>query len=324
MRRFTVLFTLFLFHVLVLGEPAPVRADYKQAVAYYSQGQYEKAIQELEPDLDRNPDWEFGHRLLGLCYLSLNNNALAASSLSRAVQLKSSAFPTYLGLGQAYFNMQKYEDCIFALNKGEPFAANEKEPEAQQARLFRLRGSAQYRLNNFTEAVDDLTRALRFSRSDWSDFAMLGISYFNLDRADEAIETLEKAYSMKQDQDAILEVLGKAYLKKGAEALSEKQFNSAVQSLKKGLDYDPGNGYIHYNLAEAYLFQKKYPDAEKALNQAAALMPQKPDVYERLGLVYEKQKKWDSALNAYKEAQGIQPSDSIKEAIERVTENKRQ
>ena len=147
--------------MLVLSETAPVLADYKQAVAFYSQGQFEKAIQELQPDLDQNPDWEFGHRLLGLCYLNLSNNALAASSLSRAIQLKSNAFPTYFGLGQAYFNMQKYDDCIDALNRGEPLAAKEKDPEAQKARLFRLRGSAQYRLNNFAEAVNDLTQALR-------------------------------------------------------------------------------------------------------------------------------------------------------------------
>ena len=324
MRRLTILFCSFLASTLILGDTTPVRADYKQAVAFYSQGQYEKAIQELQPDLDRNPDWEFGHRLLGLCYLNLNNNALAASSLSYAVQLKSNAFPTYLGLGQAYFNMRKYEDSIKALNRGEPFADKERDPEAQKARLFRLRGSAHYRLNNYAEAVNDLTRALRISKSDWSDFAMLGVSYFNLDRTDEAIEALEIAYSQKKDQPTIPEVLAKSYLKKGIASLSQKQFHSAVASLKKGLDYDPKNGYIHYNLAEAYLFQKKYPDAEKSLNQAVALMPQSADVYERLGLVYEKQKKWDSALNAYKKADGIQSSDSIKEAIERVTENKKQ
>src|SRR5262245_42094133 len=47
------------------------RADYKQAFAYYQQQRYDKAIQELKPDLDQNPDWEFGHRLAGLSYLGL-------------------------------------------------------------------------------------------------------------------------------------------------------------------------------------------------------------------------------------------------------------
>jgi tetratricopeptide (TPR) repeat protein len=324
MRRFTILCTLFAFKILALIVPTAVQADYKQAVAYYNQNQFEKAIQELQSDINNNPDWEFGQRLLGLCYLNLKNNALAASALSRAVQLKSTAFITYFGLGQAYFNMQKYDDCITTLNQGESLVEKESDPEAAKAKLYRLRGSARYRLNNYSEAASDLTRALRISQSDWSDFAMLGIAYFNLDRTDEAIETLEKANSLKPDQPSILEVLAKSYLQKGVVALSEKQFGTAVTSLQKALGYDPQNGYIHYNLAEAYLFQKNYADAEKALNMAAALMPRRADVNERLGLVYEKQKKWDSALNAYKEAENIQPSDALKEAIERVTENKKQ
>ena len=74
-----------IFHLRRLGIGAAVwvlatgvgRADYKQAVMLYNQGQFDKAIQELKPDLDQNPNWEFGHRLVGLSYLSLKNNALA-------------------------------------------------------------------------------------------------------------------------------------------------------------------------------------------------------------------------------------------------------
>src|SRR5687767_15888173 len=94
----------------LFGKPA--MADYKQAVTYYNQSRFDKTIQELKPDLESNSDWEFGHRLMGLSYLSLKNNALAISSLTRAVQLKSTAFPTYLGLGQAYFNMQRLDNCV--------------------------------------------------------------------------------------------------------------------------------------------------------------------------------------------------------------------
>jgi tetratricopeptide (TPR) repeat protein len=114
---------------LALACPA-LKADYKQAVAFYMQGRYDKAIQEIKPDLDQNPDWEFGHRLAGLSYLKLKNNALAIASLSRAMALKSKSFSTYLGLGQAYFNMQRYENCVETLNQGEPLAAAEKESDA--------------------------------------------------------------------------------------------------------------------------------------------------------------------------------------------------
>jgi tetratricopeptide (TPR) repeat protein len=152
---------------------------------------------------------------------------------------------------------------------------------------------------------------------------MLGIAYFKLNRLDEAIQSLEKSLSMKPGENATAEVLAKAYFKKGVSALSGKQYGLAVQSLLKARDYDPKNGYIHFNLAEAYLFDKKYPDAEKALLQAADLMPKSRDVFERMGLVYEKQKKWDLALSAYQKAEGIGSSKATKEAIARVTENKK-
>ena len=323
MRRFAVLCVTLIAMIAVLTEIPPAQADYKQAVAFYNQRQYEKAIDELRPDLDSNPTWEFGHRLLGLCYLNLNNNALAATSLKRAADLKSEAFSTYLGLGQAYFNMQKYDNCIAALNQGEPVAGKDLDPETQKAKLYRLRGSAYYRMNNYTEAIADLTRALRISQAEWSDFTILGISYFNLDRTDEAIEALEKSNSMEPDQEAIRELLGKAFLKKGTEALSQKQFKNAVQHLQTAASFDPDNGYIHYNLAETYIFEKKYTDAEKALKKAATLMPANSDIHGRLGLVYEKLKKWDAALDAYNKAQSIKPSPSYKEAIERVNQNKK-
>jgi len=301
----------------------PVMADYKQAVAFYNQKRFAKAIQELKADLDRNPDWEFGHRLLGLCYLGLNNNALAVSALSRAVQLKSTAFSTYFGLGQAYFNMQKYDSCITALNEGEPFAAKEKDSVREKGRLYKLRGAAYYRMKKFGDAANDLTNALRVDQSDWADFSMLGICYFNLNRLDEAIPALEKALSMKPGQSETLDVLGKAYLKKGTAALAEKQYAAAVLALLKAREHAPQNGYTYYNLGEAYLFQKKYPDAEKAYLQAADLMPKNLDVFYRLGFVYEKLKKWDLALNAYKKAGEINPSKEVKDAIARVNENKK-
>lgn len=301
----------------ILFVPA-AQADYKQAVAYYNQGNFNKAIQELKPDLDKTPDWEFGHRLLGLCYLNINNNALAVNSLSRAAQLKSPAFATFYGLGQAYFSMQKYNDCISALNQAEPLAAKEKNPEAERAKLHVIRGSAYYRMNKFGEASDDLTGALRANQSDWTNFSMLGICYYNLNRVDEAIQALEKALSLKPGENATGDVLGKAYFKKGVRALSDRQYSPAMQFFQKAKSYDPQNGYIDYNIAEANLFQKKYPEAERALITAAAQLPKNAGVFTRMGFVYEKQNKMDLALKAYKKAYELNPSKELKESVDRL------
>jgi protein O-GlcNAc transferase len=301
------------------------QADYKQAVAYYMQGRFDRAIQELKPDLDKNPDWESGHRLLGLSYLNLHNNALAISSLTRAVQLKSTAFSTYQGLAQAYYNMQKYDDCIQTLNAGEQFASA-KDPKEQSANLYRLhhlRGTAYYSQEKYNEAVGDLTEAIRINQTDWSDYGLLGISLYGLTRYDEAIQALQQANTMKPGQSVTAEYLGKAYLRKGIAALSGKQYSEAIGFLQRAGEYAPRDGYVFFNLAEAHLFLKDYADSEKALIKAAEVMPQNPDVYSRLGLVYEKQKKWEPSLKAYQKAAELKPSEDLKEAIERVTAMKK-
>ncbi len=308
--------------LILLARPA--LADYKQAVQYYYRGQYEKAIQELKPDLDANPDWETGHRLVGLCYLNLKNNALAVSSLTRAVQLKSTAFSTYYGLGQAYFNMQKYDYCVLALNQGEPFLAKENAKDQDNLRygLYHLRGAAEYRLGKYNEAVNDYTAALRIKQSDWVDYSELGFAYFNLNRFDEAIQALQKASSMKPGQASLTETIGKAYFRKGVGALKAKQYAQAVDSLTKAKELNPSDGYISANLGEAYIFQKRFPDAEKALAQALVALPNSADVYMRMGLAFEMQKKWDLALNAYKKANQLNPAYGLKD-IDRVNENKK-
>src|SRR5687767_4347005 len=91
-----------------------LHADFKLAVAYYNQGKFDKALEELKPDLEKNPDWEFGHRLAGLCHLGLKSYGQAITELNRAVQLKSTTFSTYMGLAEAYLQQQQHDKVLEA------------------------------------------------------------------------------------------------------------------------------------------------------------------------------------------------------------------
>jgi tetratricopeptide (TPR) repeat protein len=304
----------------VLLAALPAKADYIKAVQYYKEGQYAKAIQELQPDLVKNPNWEDGHRLMGLCYLNLQNYALAIVELSRAVQLKTPVFITYQYLAQAYFNSDRIDQCVQTLTQGEPLA---KQPSEQYS-LHHLRGSAYYRLQKFDEAINDLTEAIRIKATEWTDFSQLGISYYHLNRYDEAGQALQKALSLKPGDPISTQLLGKSYFMQGVAALTSKQYSQALDLLRKAGTHAPNDGYVIYNTGEAYLFLTNYAEAEKAYLQALNLLPRNSDVYSRLGLVYEKQKKWNLSLNAYQKANELTPSPSLKEAIARVIEMKKQ
>ena len=145
----------------------------------------------------------------------------------------------------------------------------------------------------------------------------------NLKRDDEAIQALLKALAMKPGHSVTAEYLARAYFRKGITALSAKQYDQALDFLRKARDYNPKDGFIYYNMAEADIFQKNYTDAEKSLNQALEIMPRSAEVFQRLGLVYEKQKRWDLALNSYQKAYELNQSPGLKEAIDRVNELKK-
>jgi tetratricopeptide (TPR) repeat protein len=301
----------------------PLFAGFKEAATAYRDKKYKEAIQQIKPDLDQDPNWEPGHRILGLCYLELGDNAQAISALSQAVKLNSPVFPTYFGLAQAYCNRKEYDKCIGALNQGEPIAAKGKTADQDKEKLYRYRATAYFNAGNYNNAVSDLTNTIRLNSSNPSDYYYLGCAYIQLGRTDEGISALEKSLSMKAGQSAVTDLLGKAYFGKGFSSLTAKQYASAVQFLLKSKEYDPKNGNTYFRLGEAYLFLKNYPEAEKSLNQSMNFLSNDADAYERLGLVFEKQKKWDAALDAYKKADQISSSKALKDAMTRVIENKK-
>jgi tetratricopeptide (TPR) repeat protein len=297
-------------------------ADYKQAVIYYTRGQCDKVIQEVKPDLEADPKWELGHRLLGLCYKKTKKYDLAVAELTRAIELKSPAFSTYMGLGEIYWEQNKFDKTAEILGVGEKYLkpSDEEQVKDIRYRLYHLRGSAHYRQKKYADAVRDLTQALRLNSNDAADFSQLGISYYHLGKYEDAIAALGKATSIKAGDRTSTEFLARCYQKRGETSLKNKQYKQAVEDLNKALGFNSTDGSIHYNLGLAYLLMNNYDAAESALMKAAELLPNNADTFQQLGYIYEKKKQYNKALDAYKKAYGLKKDPQVKAGIERVTQ----
>lgn len=311
MRRVTLVL------LLVFLTQGYLKADWKQAVAYYNQGKYEKAIEEIKPVVEANPTWETGHRILGLSYLNLKRYEQAESSLARAVQLKSTAFSVYLGLAEVYAKLEKFNKVPEVLTAGEPYA---KSPSSEQMYSLRhLRGSAYFRQKRYSEAARDLAEAVKLKPNDFSDLYQLGASYYFAGRYNDAITILSKADAMKPGDTTLHSLLANSYQKQGAADLKSKQYAKAVSDLTKAAEYNQKDGAIYYNLGTAYIFLNKYDEAEKALMRARELLPNNPDILDRLGFIYEKRKQYAKALDTYQKAYQLKRDPQIKASIDRVT-----
>jgi len=304
----------------LLGGASGLQADYQQAIIYYGRGMYDKAIQEIKPDVEANVNWEPGHRILGLCYFQTKQYGPAIHSLTRAVQLKSPEFSTYLSLAYAYSLTNQAAKVPGVLSEGERTVIKEKISADQRYELSHLRGAAHFQQKQYHEAIRDLTEALRLRSNDFADVSQLGYAYYYTRRFEEAIATLTKAAALKPGDTTVPAVLADCYQKRGAAALKDKQYAKAVEDLSKALTYNPKDGSTHYNLGMAQLFLSRLDDAERALLRAAELLPGQADPYQQLGYVYEKKKQYPKALDAYKKAYDVSKSPELKASIDRVTQ----
>ncbi len=305
----------FILVLIVLGH-LRILADWKQAVAYYNQGKYDKSIQEIKPVVETNPTWETGHRILGLSYLNTKKYDLAESSLARAIQLKSTSWSVYFGLAEAYEKLEKFDKIPEVLGAGQKYAQTADE----KYDLRHLRGSIHFRQKRYTDAVRDLSEAVKLKPGDFTDLHQLAASYYYGGKFDEALPLLTKAAGMKPDDPSLKNLLANSYRELGVAELKNKQYAKAVDDLNKAIEFNPKDGSTHYNLGLAYQLSSKYENAEQAFHKAEELLPNNFDVYNWLGYIYEKGKKYPEALTSYKKAYEIKKDPKIKASIDRVTE----
>lgn len=105
-------------------------------------------------------------------------------------------------------------------------------------------------------------------------------------------------------------VVNKASLEmneEGSKAMQEKNFLKAEELFKKALDIDAKNITAAFNLAGAYLMNKKTQDAIELLNHYASEFPADPGLFSRLGEAYFSNKDLANAEINFKKALEIYP-----------------
>lgn len=290
------------------------QGDYKKGVSYYQQQQYQKAIEEFKPIVEKQPDYEFGHRMLGFCYLQLGQYDQAIGSLQEAIRLDPKEFDSYRALALAYFNAQRFEEVGPTLDKA---AALSNAPKAKYE-IARMRGATAFNLGHYREAATALEQALSIQRGNADDVLQLGLAYVQLDQYDKAEEYLKQAVALRPDNEAAKQALARLQFRKAAALIENKQYDEAGRLLRGFLEENPEDGEGWFNLGLAYLFGNNLEASEEAFLRSLKLAPNNSDAHNRLGYIYEKTKRYKEALESYQAAYALDAKPEYQESIERV------
>jgi tetratricopeptide (TPR) repeat protein len=155
-----------------------------------------------------------------------------------------------------------------------------------------MRGLTLYRLGQPAAAIPYLERVRQWMPNANADANhVLGLSYMNARRYDEARGAFAAQYGVSPDSAA-------AYLLTGGMLLDADLPELAAQDAQKALEISPSLPLAHFMLGEVYLYKSDVNHALEQFEQERAINPTYPAVYDRLGDVYTRMGQYQQAQEA--------------------------
>ena len=207
--------------------------------------------------------------------------------------------------GDEFFTAEEYDDALEAYNK-----AVQLRPIAG---AFYHIGWIYNDRDQFAQAVDPLSQAVRL-RADYAEpHQELGYAYYKLGRSQEAIPEFQTAIRLKPDYGLAYLGLGDVYF------YQTKQYTQAMNAYREGVRIKTDNATAFYNLAWCYNELNMNADAAGAARQAIALRSDYPEAYNELGFANRiiggqqpkdsarAQQLFNEAIADYREAARLKP-----------------
>src|SRR3990172_3682287 len=152
----------------------PALADYQAGLDAFKKGDLKRALDEFQQEIQKHPNYDYGHFMLGLCYLRQKQYPQAVASLSRAAELDKEKLVYHANLAQAYTEQKQWQNVVEALEGKVELRA---EPNvAVQAHL--LLGIGYLNLKQTEKAAEQLEEARKLNPNDFKVLSPLGVAQY--------------------------------------------------------------------------------------------------------------------------------------------------
>jgi tetratricopeptide (TPR) repeat protein len=336
MREFIIAWTIIVFLTMpsVAFQSASPQELYREGLAAYNEGDYERAVEQLRlaaalsPDI---PDYRFS---LGLAYLKAGQAKKAASELEAVrgmiglrLQTRVKEPLVLLHIASAYIQLDKLDSAkkrlemalerdselveahyslgLIAQREGRHADAvrhfelllehNPDHPDANLAMANWLREEGREE-----EALERLRRASQGSPYDFSIQMIFGTVAFEMGVLEDAEEAFRRASELRpESRDARFNL--------ATVMLAKRQYPDAIQLLEHLAQGDSPHDGAAYNLAQAYRGAGRTEDAVGVLAELLGRAPDYPQANFSMGLLQEALGDPDGAEKFYRMEIEVQP-----------------
>ena len=217
-----------------------VKEHVDQGMAYYDQGELDKAIAEFETALELDPDDAEVHRNLGTAYGELGQWETSAAAYERAIEINAAFGEAYGDLTGAYFYLNRIPEAMEAGEK-----AIELAPD--YATAYNNLGIVYGSQGQIDQAIALFEKGIQVDPDYAEVHYNLGFAYENLEQLDAAIAEYQETLRIDPNYLDAYENMGTVYARQGKLEEAIVQFEAFLELAPSD---DPGREQVEGWLAE--------------------------------------------------------------------------
>jgi len=255
---------------------------------YYTQGNYDRAVEQFQLMLKANPKDVFTHFVLGYIYDKQNRADLAIQELQEAIRLDPTYINAYNNLGTIYNRLGRQKEALEVFK-----IARELNPDYLE--VHDNLGVVYFALGEYDQALESFQKAAQINPRGYEPYNNMGSVYLAMGKYEEAEKMILKALEINPRAADGLNNLGSIYI-------TRLDYPRAIEKLKELVELDPNHVDGWVNLGTAFLGAGKYEECQKALEKAIQLKPNLPKAYNCLGTLFMKQGNIAQAIEQFKKS----------------------
>lgn len=291
------------------------------AKLYIQQKNYDKALEVLQKEIQKNPKSDQGYYLMGVVYSEKGDYPKMVESFNQSLTISK----TY----EKEIKDFKKSTWVSVFNRGVAFFQRATKVQDEDSMMV-----------YFDKAVADFKAAAEIEPDSADSYKNLAFAYMSKGDNEAAIAPLEKIIALEKDKDGykylgeIYYVMGNNLKNQGKDAEAKEYFNKAIDVLSEGrklypddtdmllflsnayigadriseatsqfeagVKAEPNNKYYRYNYGVLLLGAEKYAEAEEQFKKALEIDPNYNNATYNLGVTYLK---WGLAIQKKAEAE---------------------
>ena len=252
-------------------------------------GAYEKFIA-LSPAVSWN-----AYLRLGICRTKLGQFDAAIAALQEAQKAQPKDVKVNFGLAEAYEKAGQLEKAEAVYNiLAEISPAEAKTYHRQSYRIYDVAGKNE-------SAITPAKKVIDLEPKNEMNHYYLGLTYFKLQRYDEAIAAFQQGLAVKPD-------FAHAWFQIGSAYFNQKKFKEASAAYKKYAEFTPTDPSGWLSIGVCYMQLKDHESALEPLKKCVELKADNAVAWYNLAIVYINLKDNYSAKEVYNRLVSLDPS----------------